>query len=1364
MNIHSICTIIQKRILLVIICLFIGLSFHSVKADSNNSIRRYKIHQIKKNKDLSYNSVTKIIQDKDGYIWIGTLKGLNRYDGNEMKNFYECEDGLQSNTITALLEIEEGLLIGNESGLDIYNIENEKYSHITSDETGKINDIQQLSDNKIALGAKNGLFLYDLIQNSLVKADSVYVNRISIDKLGNLWAINRKSIKQYNSNGRYMLNLNKMDGTLDFTPSAIFTDSKGRIWMGTRSKGLYIHNRKTNDFIPYIIKGVGADDLKYIRCITEDKHNNIWIGTENGVFIYNTITHSCTHHTKDRNNNIGLNDNAIYDIYCDESGSMWIGTFFGGVNITSTHPDLFQEITDEKGDTFLEGAAVSVIFHDSQDRMWYASENKGLFIQDLNTLEYKKINKDTYPRIGGNNIHAVAEDPWGNIWVGTFVEGIYKFNNKLNTNPTVYRSSQKPNSLKDNSIYSLLADNKDTLYIGTSTGIEVMDYKTGSFKKLKPEIFDGKRVDSFLRDYEGTIWISTHFDGIYQYVPESGTVINYKEGMVNCKNMQSDLIFCSMLDSKNNLWFGTNNGGIIKYDKNTKQITSYGYDNALKHRDIYYIEEDSYGVLWMSTDRGIYSFDPATEEFKNYIISSSSLCNQFNYNSGYKDYIQGVIYFGSTSGACHFEPEEINQSEEKNLPDILFNKFKIHGNEVKPEDNGILQKNINYTDKLTLSYNQNSISINIGYIDYNQIEHKNFQFQYKLSNAEYEWNTASNPQTCNYGNLRSGHYTFDTRIVSNDGSLIKTKSIEITVKPHILLSPLFVIIYFLLGFVIMLGLLYIYKNRLKDKMDLKLEQVENKNLETLNRHRINFFTYISHEFKSPLTILMAIFDDIGKTDNQRNITKEEIEIIRHNTRRLMFLINQLMEFRSIETNHSPMKYVKGDIIEYCKRIFEQFHPLFKNNGLVAEFNSSVSEFETKFDNDKLDKIISNLLSNAIKHTISHDDKTDIIFSVNINSDKREISFNVFNYGSYISDEQKESIMQPFFKTETTKEYSYNNGIGLALVKELVDMQNGRINITSDLNKGTSFEITIPFAQEEGEFKQLNMETSYTKNTADIISNTIYDMNMINSQKTDANVPFNENGEFTIIVVDDNPEISHLLKSKLKENYKVKRASNGIDALEIIQNYNIDVIVSDIIMPKMNGYELCMRIKNDDNLKHIPIILMTSESSKESQIKSLKVGADDYINKPFSIEELNLRIQNLLNSKKSMKEYYSSISSISIETNTSNKDETFIKQLNGLIIDNLKENDITVDFIAEHMNISRTQLYLRLKSITDMSATAYVNNIKINIAKEKLINEDLTVAEIAWELGFNSPNYFSKTFKKYVGMTPAEYKKHPHGDK
>lgn len=1306
-------------------------------------------HSIEGKNGLSYSSVRDIIQDNNGYIWIATLKGLNRYDGYTIKRIYKSKNGLSSNCIEKLLLLNRNnLLLGTSEGLCLYNLQTEAFSVIPSIYNSDlyVHDMIQNREN-VYISSGSGLYLYNKRSGRLVRIFNKFILQTTFDINGNIWGVSPTMIYCFQHNGHIIKQYTRTQISphypIEF--SAIYKDSQGAIWVGTTEDGLYHFNKSQNVFHPVTFSSQDRKALRYIRCIKEDLRGNLWIGTENGLFIYDYKENRYTHYLQNRAFPLtGLTDNALYSIYRSREDIMWIGTYFGGVNYTSLVDNKFHYILSNNGENSLKGKAVSNIIKDRSGSLWIASEDNGVtVIHPDHRIEY--INKTSPLKLNGNNVHSLAEDYLGNIWVGNFVDGLERIEYKNHRIKSFKNSTGKKNGLSNNSVYKLFICNADSMLIGTNEGIDVYYFKTGEFSRFLPNRIN-TRIDDILLDTHHTLWFSAHFGGVYSYNMYTRKLRLYKKGLRGGEKMVSDNIYCSYMDSSKRLWFGTSNGGLMFYNRGYDRMVICGQDKELNQRDVFSIKEDSYGYLWMSTDNGIFCFNPHNGHFTHYQVNHNLISNQFNANAGYKD-DNGTIYFGSINGVCYFQPEELIHNSTSQNVRLTFSDFKINNKDIYPDESQILQNSIDDTDNIELKYNMNTLSFDFLVINYDNDNQLQYTCEYIMKGAEKDWNvTQQMPQSVTYANLPSGKYVFCVRVVNKNGQIIAQREISIHIHPYFFASTFMIFIYLIIGLYIAYIIIHLYKMQMKDKMDIKIERLEKDNLQELNKHRLNFFTYVTHEFKTPLSILAAIFENLssGKLNN------DEVGMVNRNIQRLQFLINQLLDFRSIETDHEHIEYIKADIMAYGESIFNLFTPIFKQRKVYYQYITNPNSFYTVFDQDKIEKIISNLLSNAFKHS---NVGNKIIFTIEVDQENKQLILSCFNSSSYIHPEQREAVLQPFTKTDSAdKKYSHT-GIGLALVNGLVQLLSGSINIQSSQEKGTTFIIQLPLVEDTKNMIIPNKKPSIT-NSQDVVADTVYLFN--NTKQEDNTDNPNMENKRCVLLVEDNVDINKVLKSKLSLYYKVKTAYDGEEAIKIMKNHIIDIVISDIMMPKMDGYELSRFIKDSREFSHIPIILITAQSSKFNEMQSLTTGADAYIEKPFSFDELNVRIINLLRAKSNILEYYQDMKIFELKEKLNNKDENFIKMLTQYIIDNVQNPNLSTE-LASHHHISRTQLYCKLKKLFDLSTTEFINKIKIDIAKQKITEGSLSIAEISWQLGFGNPSYFSKTFKRFAGMTPNEYK-------
>ena len=863
-----------------------------------------------------------------------------------------------------------------------------------------------------------------------------------------------------------------------------------------------------------------------------------------------------------------------------------------------------------------------------------------------------------------------------------------------------------------------------------------------SFTHFKPEIFKGKFTYDIFQDNQNNYWFCTFSNGLYCYNKQTDKIIHYEED--STLNLNSISFICHHIDTNGKLWFGTRTGGLVFFDQQTQRFRTFDMKNGLPNNCIYGILEDGKSNLWLSSNKGISKFNYKTGEIQNYNSDHGLVGNQFNYKSFLKT-DDGTMYFGGVNGLSYFNPVQIKADESK--PKIHFVNFRLFNNPVKPGRNSILEKAIDFTDKITLKYNQNVIGFDFIALNYHSLG-KN-KFFYYLEGYEPSWQSAGNQSNASYSNLLPGNYTFHIKATNSYNFPNELeKHIDITVLPPVWKSSWAYLIYTIFLFAIAFLLYRFNEMRYKEKMALKIEKINKEKLQELHQHKINFFTYISHEFKTPLTIIIASLDAFFSGDNIPNEFKNRIITIKKNALRLQLLITQLMDFRKIETDHATLNLEQGDVIQFLKDIFNAFITLFNEKKLDYVFKSQDEVLNISFDPDMLEKIVSNLLSNAFKFTPEYGQITLNIESVE-ESDRSYLAFTVSNSGNVMTDEQLKNIFNIFFKIETEQNEYQGSGAGLTLTQSLVKFLNGKITVESKLGEGTSFSVKLPY-QEPQNLVHANIIP---------VNKSIIDTFLIQTIADDYDLkPENPISNFEILFVEDNRDLLKFMCEHFRKYYKVKSTSNGAEALKSVQKNVPDLIVTDLMMPQMDGLLLCKELKTNFEYSHVPVIMLTSKSDIESRLGSLEVGADAYLSKPFHLSELELQIRNILISKSNLKQHFIKFGNLTVDHPIKNQDQQFIEKITSIILTHLDNSDFGINDLTKKLGIGRTLIHTKLKQILDLSATEFINAIRLRQAKKILLeNPNLTMAEIAYKVGFSDPNYFSRTFKKNFNMSPTDYK-------
>jgi ligand-binding sensor domain-containing protein/signal transduction histidine kinase/DNA-binding response OmpR family regulator len=1336
--------------LLILISIFFVVSIVSETRANEKRFRHFTATE-----GLSYNTILDIEQDQEGFLWIATGEGLNRYDSNGFKQYYSGKDPntIPSNDIKALMMSKQGVLfIGTSEGLCIYNPEYDNFTSIlyNKQSLGRINDILEKRNGKIIINSETGTYVTancgEILERLPLENNLIQIQE---DLQGNLWSFKRQRLFCFNERGE-LLNLFHVNpsGLPNFIPTAILTikiDSHGKLWIGTFKDGpiLFEPEKKRFKSIPLKVPFSSSHPMYFVHDIEEDRDGKFWIGTESGLFIYDPVKEDFEHYQQSHDRSLlSLNDNAIYKVFRSRENIMWIGTYFGGLNYWEPFESPFHQIQPGIKTMELKGKALSQMIEGPDDQIWIATEDAGIAIYNPRDHSFRHLLNNPDPQNAQirNNVHALTIDHERNVWSGNFNGGIHKINPKTFQITNFSHNDNDPSSLVNNFVFSLYVDSDDLLWVGTMDGIDCFETKNHKINHFKPEIFKGSHVYDIFQDQQNNYWFCTYRSGLYFFNKRENKVIRYQKDSTRNLNNNSFISHC--IDSKGKLWFGTRDGGLVFFDPATGKFRTYDKNDGLPNNTIYGILEDGQNNLWLSSNKGITKFNYNTGKIQHFTVDHGLVGNQFNFKSFLKTK-EGTMYFGAVNGLCYFYPDQIKNNESQ--PKIYFTNLKLFNEPVKPSDHTLLKKDINFTDKITLNYDQNVISFDFIALDYYSKGKNNFY--YKMDGFESGWQTAGNQRSITYTNLPPGHYNFLIKATNNyDFPNQLTRSIKITVLPPFWRTPWAIIIYILILVVILLLFVRFNEIRHKEKLAINIEKIEKEKLQELHQHKMNFFTYISHEFKTPLTIIIASIDSFFSGDNLSNEIKERLTLIKRNALRLQFLLNQLMDFRKVETDHATLNLQRGDLMRFIKEIFIAFTPLFDRKELKSTFVSQTDSLLSNFDQDKTEKIVSNLLSNAYKYTPEHGSITLKVETVEENN-LFWLILKFSNSGKGLTELQKSEIFKLFYKVEDHPNDYQGSGIGLTLTQSLVKFLNGTIAVESEVDKGTSFIVKLPVSKsiETGDDEIAPVDRSFTENL------------LLQLAGEESNHDHKESvSDFEILIVEDNKDLLNFLSDHFGKKYKVRTVSNGLEALKSIEKNIPDLVVTDLMMPQMNGISLCKELKSNFNYCHVPVIMLTAKT--DSMLESLESGADIYMPKPFQISELDLYIKNILKSKSNLKRHFIQFGNMAVQHPVKNRDQQFIEKITAVILKNIDNSDFEVSTITRELGIGRTLLHTKLKQILDLSATEFINTIRLREAQKLMIEKpDLNMSEVAYRVGFSDPNYFSRTFKKNYNISPTDFR-------
>ena len=1288
---------------------------------------------------LSNNSVECSLQDDDGFLWFGTLNGLNRFDGYTFKTFHndpEDSNSIGSNFIRCLYNDHHNKIwIGTNNGIYIYDKIREKFSLLKSIPAGNTTQIKSdpngnfwfiVNLNLYRFNPKNGTAkLYSLNEITPVATS------IALTPDSTLWvSTSRGSLKKYIAERDSFMTFSMYENKSRHVPISIekiFPINKDSFLIGTNSEGAKFFDTKTKTYKDLITFNKEKTGI-YVREFIKQNETEYWIGTETGIYIYNTKDGSVSHLQKEYDNPYSISDNVIFTFCKDREGGLWVGTYLGGINYFPTQFSSFRKFFPQTNSPSLSGNAVHEICKDRYGNFWIGTEDGGVNKLNMQTGDVRHfLPTGSKGSIGYHNIHGLLAV--GNeLWVGTFEHGVDVLNILTGKVIRHYQAGPGEHSLKNNFIVTIYQTGAGEILLGTWGGLFKYNRNTDNFSSV-PEMYS--HIQAILEDDQHILWCCTQGDGVYFYNPLTRQYINFRYNPTDENSLIDNHVNGIFQDSRKNLWFATE-GGLCKYEKNKKRFTRYTTKNGLPDNLIFRILEDDQNNLWISTSKGLVCFNPDGGTFKTYKQSYGLLSDQFNYNSSYKD-SDGMMYFGSVKGLIAFNPAQFQKNNA--IPPVYITGFQVNNKELNVSNkNSALQESITYAKKISLPYDQSNISIDFAALSYSVPEMN--EYAYKMDGLDKEWTYLKTNRKAYFTKLPPGDYTFKVRGSNSSGVWNEQEAnLRIYISPPIWASAWAYIVY---AFVI-IGLAYLliryYIERANEKNLRKIELLEIEKEREIYHAKIEFFTNVAHEIRTPLTLIKMPLDKLMKKENHHPEINENLRTMEKNTNRLIDLTNQLLDFRKTETDKFSLNFVKTDISDLLREIFSNFQPAAEQKNISFRLELPRIPLQASVDAEALKKILSNLINNAIKYA---DGKVSVHL-LPFNSEDKVFTVEIKNDGFIIPHDQKEKIFEPFYRIKETEKQS-GTGIGLPLSRSLAELHKGILDLKKPENNENIFVLTLPIHQE----KEFNLHDD--DELASLITNT----EMIREDERHSSKP-------VILFVEDNKEILDFICKELHPDYAIRKALNGKEALEILKDENVHLVISDIMMPVMDGLELCKKIKTNLEYSHIPIILLTAKNTLHSKIEGLEVGADAYIEKPFAFEHLHAQISNLLSNRMKIKEYFASSPLAHIKSiGYSKTDKNFLEGLNAAIQENITTIDIDVEHLAKIMNMSRATFYRKIKALSNLTPHELINIARLKKAAELLAEGNYKVYEVASMVGYSLQTNFARDFHKQFGMTPTEY--------
>jgi ligand-binding sensor domain-containing protein/signal transduction histidine kinase/DNA-binding response OmpR family regulator len=1293
--------------------------------------RRYQVEQ-----GLSNNTVYACLQDSKGFMWFGTVDGLNRFDGYTFKTFhYDNRDpqSLGGNSVRSLHEDAYGnLWVGTAKGLYRYDAMLERFSPVRACLGGNVLTINSDNAGNVWYICMQGLYRVARGDSSITPYDQFRSTSIAFTSGGDLWVSEanntlRKYIPTTQSFEAYPLGNFPGRNNQDVVIEKIMPLNDHEFMVGSANHGLLLFNsrtRQTTSLRSLLGKNV------FVRDILRVSEREYWVATEDGIYIYDHALQHVVHLKKEYNDPYSLSDNAVYSLFKDRENGIWAGTYFGGVSYVPATSSHFRKYYTRPGANSIQGDAIRELCPDGQGHLWIGTEDAGLNMLDTATGAFTHYTPHAGDTTGINyhNVHGLALE--GNrLWVGTFKHGLNVLD--ITTRKVVKRYFQKSIPGRPNSdfIYSMLRTRSGTLYAGTGSGLFVLPFPhKGDF--VTPDWFPTVMLISDLyEDRQGTVWVSTFQRGTTGYSASGNVkVIRHTD---RAASLPSDLVNSVFEDSRGRFWIASDNG-LIQYNTVSDQVIArYDEDAGMPGDMVFRVLEDNNGRLWASTSKGLACIDPVTGKIQVYTQADGLLSNQFNHNSAYRDNA-GRLYFGSVRGLISFQPEDFKQNTY--TPAVYITGIQVNNTELPIwKARSPLKKSITYTDAIILNHTQSTFSVDFSALSYEAPQMT--RYAYKMEGLDRDWVHLTNNRKVYFTDLSPGEYTFRVRALTDGippGNTAGT-ALHITIKPPVWASQSAFVVYVLLGASALVFLIIRYQKRTEEKNKARLNFFQNEKEKELYNAKIEFFTNIAHEIKTPLTLISLPLEKILQQPGLDHETKANLKIMEKNTNRLISLSNQLFDFRKTEGNVFSLSFVKTDICSLLSELLQQFRPAAEERKMILDTKLPNIYFQAYVDPEALKKILSNLFSNAIKYGREKIGVSILPFS----SYDEHFTIQVTNDGPLIPESQKEKIFEPFFRLPGTQ--AEGTGIGLALAQSLTRLHKGHLEVNLD-DGVNAFLLKLPIRQEK-EFQLFDESFEEVSATATL-------------EKPAA---AEKSGLSTILLVEDNQEIRDFLVKELSPEYNIATAGNGVEAMAKLNDTTVQLIISDVMMPVMDGFELCRQVKSSLDYCHIPIILLTAKNTLQSKIEGLEMGADAYIEKPFSQQHLNAQIVSLLKNRDHVKSYFSASPLVNIKTVAySRTDENFLLRLTDIITRNMGEAEINVETIAAEVNMSRQTLYRKVRGLTNLTPHELIMVTKLKKAAELLVTGDYKIYEVAEKVGYSVAANFSRDFTKQFGISPSEY--------
>lgn len=1368
---------------------FVLLLFSLFSPVQGDTASAWPTQHVDKRAMLSNSAITSVYMDRYHYIWLGTWDGLDRYDGSSIKVYKPdpfLKGSISNNVIRNFLEDGDGnLWVVTHQGINKYNrISDSFQTYLDS-----LNGIPFLEYNiRACIGSDStvwasvigkGISKYSKKKNDFIPVSFEGINQQWLTSVINL-GYHESLFYLLGNDGKIVCTLNNR---LVFSKQITRADQLAfhkflRIGQGyfiaiATSKGQLILYDLTD--IEKKPEPIPLGKVT-VTSLTENlDHSSVWVGTESGN-IFKIIPTGNGFSAKSMNSyfpNFSKNGIKILTITETSQDLIWVGTDGDGVHKFLTRPKVFYSILagqPENGQ--LSHNIVRSVFEDDSGVVYIGTRGGGLNIIDPTKSKTRIIN--TANGLSNNAVLSLNKDHDGNMWVGLDGEGIDMIEAKTNRIFHFPRDFENNNNnLSFYSVYSICVDAFNDIWLGTS-GYGVIHLKISKTASGKYRLTEYDQVQhttgthdlsirsnivySVVEEKPNILWIGTRGGGIYRYNTLTKKIEERIMAAANEKNgLCNDDVLSLYIDKQEQLWVGTSGGlNLVSLQTKPYSISHYTLHEGLPNNTIHGILEDSKSNIWISTNQGLIMYDRIKNSFKNFDTHDGLQNDEFTDGASYKSKKSEKLYFGGIDGLSIVYPTKLNTIN--NFPKLTVTEFLVRNVSIVPDDaNGILTSHIDFTDNITLNYDQNFISFFFTTLDY--WNKQKSEYSYFLENFDKDWNYIGQRQSLTLTNIPPGHYKLNINFTNENGMWSNApRVIQLTITPPFWKTYWAYFFYVLFALLAQTGIVLYIRWRSRTKKAIVMEQFKALQLKELNDYKLQFFTNIAHEFRTPLTLILGpVASLLTKITDAE--PKKQLKTIYNNSIRLQKLIEELIQFRKIESGKDTLEISTLDIVSFTQQVVESFQEHAIERDIHLEFHPEPESLLALVDSKKIEKILINLISNAIKYS----SKGGIV-SVSLKQENQKAVFVIRDEGIGIAEENKHKIFESFFQNPTqlldTNGFAKSTGIGLSLTKSLVMIHRGEIKVESKLGKGSTFKVSIPITKEsysdleEGHLLLLPILNLNEK----ILIEFATDHNLIDHPEKILDTSLIKH-PYSLLIVDDNAQITALLEDILSDKYVIHKAQNGKKALTVLENERIDLVISDILMPDMDGLVLCKKIKENIQTSHIPVILLTAKAEIENRIQGLQVGADSYIPKPFHPEHLFIRIEKLIERMELIRKKFQNFADVELtqlSPGISDRDDIFFSKITKCIQDHLSEPEFNADEIGEEVGMSKASLYRKVKTITGLTPHGLIKQYRLKKAADLLKNSSLSVSEVIYEIGFNSRSYFYKSFNEMFHCHPKDF--------